>query len=80
MLWCKSPQPLTPNPHAVVQESDTGAALLNSAAVLDPVPVNERITVFAPTNEAFNGAEAAFGGELPPDAVPDVRPPPPVLC
>lgn len=55
-----------------LNETDTGAALLNSANVLDPVPLEDRITVFAPTNEAFDAAGAAFGGDLPGDAVPDV--------
>ena len=58
-----------------VQASEAGSAVLGAVAATDAAPEEDRVTVFAPTNEAFEAAAAAFGGELPAEVIPDVRHP-----
>lgn len=54
-----------------MQGSGAGKALL--AAVAADTPAHEAVTVFAPTNEAFEVALQALGDAATPEAVADVR-------
>lgn len=52
--------------------------MLEAVLAAAPVADGSRVTIFAPTNEAFEAAAELFGGALPDDAdvIADVRPPP----
>eukprot|EP00892_Ulva_mutabilis_P008313 jgi/Ulvmu1/5854/UM025_0116.1 len=48
-----------------LEESAEGRAVLDAVALTEPVPALERVTVFAPSDDAFTAAAAAFGGDVP---------------
>ena len=66
------------SPHATklschLQESAAGQALLAAVSATDELPTDEQVTVFAPTNAAFESALEALGGDITPAALADVR-------
>eukprot|EP00892_Ulva_mutabilis_P008310 jgi/Ulvmu1/5851/UM025_0111.1 len=53
-------------------EDIVGQQVLDAVAATEPAVPAERVTVFAPTNEAFALAAGEFGGEVPSELLPDV--------
>lgn len=58
----------------MLQDSTAGKAFLAAVGASAPLPGPERVTVFAPTNAAFEAVIEAAGGDVPPAILADVRP------
>lgn len=56
-----------------MQMKPSGVAFLAALSQAKEVVGDDRVTIFAPTNEAFAAAAQKFGGALPETAVADVR-------
>lgn len=56
-----------------MQMKPSGMAFLAAVSQMEEVMGENRVTIFAPTNEAFTAAAQQFGGNLPESAVADVR-------
>lgn len=56
----------------LVQMKPSGTAFLAAVSQMEDVMGDNRVTVFAPTNEAFTSAAQKFGGNLPESDVADV--------
>lgn len=55
-----------------MQIKPSGDAFLDMVSKTEKVTGADRVTIFAPTNEAFTAAAQKFGGELPESAIADV--------
>lgn len=59
-----------------MQQTEAGPLILGAAQLTNSLPEGQRVTIFAPTDVAFQEAADKFGGDLPQDALADVRCPP----
>lgn len=56
-----------------MQTSEIGRLVVGAAGLVTNLPADLRVTVFAPTDTAFATAAEKFGGELPQEALANVR-------